>query len=224
LEAANLKLEREIGERRRVDEALRRAHGELESRVQRRTAELARANEELQAEIAHSLRAEEALRKQASLLDLAHDAIIVRDMNDVITYWNSGAERTYGWRRDEALGKIAKKLLQSSCPSEIESIKAEVIREGRWEGELTQTRREGKQMVVASRWAQQRDDEGRPVAMLQINTDSTERKRAEEALHLTQAELAHMARVTTMGELAASIAHEVNQPLTAVVTDGNACL
>src|SRR5205823_1690201 len=97
LEAANLKLEREIGERRRVDEALRRAHGELESRVQRRTAELARANEELQAEMAHRLSAEEALRKQASLLDLAHDAIIVLDMNGVIVYWNSGAERTYAW-------------------------------------------------------------------------------------------------------------------------------
>jgi len=224
VEAANLKLEREIGERRRVEEALQRTHGELESRVQRRTAELARANEELQAEIAHRLSAEEALRKQASLLDLAHDAIIVRDMDDVIVYWNSGAERTYGWRREEALGKIAQRLLQSSYPSEIESIKTEVIREGRWEGELAQTRRDGRQIVVASRWALQRDDEGRPIAMLQINTDVTERKRAEEALHLAQAELAHMARVTTMGELAASIAHEVNQPLTAVVTDGNACL
>ena len=83
-----------------------------------------------------------------------------------------------------------------------------------------QTRRDGVQIVVASRWALQRDDTRQAVAMLQINTDITERKQAAEALQATQAQFAHMARVTTMGELAASIAHEVNQPLTAVVANG----
>ena len=224
LRAANLKLEREIAERRRAEAALQTAHAELELRVRQRTAELAEANEHLQAEILERQRAEEVLRKQANLLELAHDAIIVRGMDDDITYWNSGAEETYGWLREEALGRTAQDLLQSMYPSDLEDLKNEVIREGHWDGELMQTRRDGAQIVVASRWALQRDEHAKPVAMLQINTDITERKRAAEELQATQSQLAHMARVTTMGELAASIAHEVNQPLTAVVANGNACL
>jgi len=86
------------------------------------------------------------------------------------------------------------------------------------------TRADGIQVVVASRWSLQRDEQGRPVAVLQTNNDITERKRAEEAWREAQAELAHITRITTMGELTASIAHEVNQPLAAVVTNGNACL
>lgn len=224
LRAANLGLEREVAERNRVERSLQLAHDELELRVQQRTQELATANLQLRAEISERLRAEEDLRKQAELLELAHDAIIVRDLNDRITYWNSGAEELYGWRRKEALGESAPNLLHSVYPSSTESPKEEVVRVGRWEGELTQTRCDGGRIVVASRWALQRDDDGQPWAMLQINTDITERKQAEENLRSTQSQLAHMSRVTTMGELSASIAHEVNQPLSAVVTNGNACL
>ena len=158
LRAANQGLEKEIAERRRAEAALQIAHDELELRVQQRTAELARANEQLQAEILERQRAEEVLRKQASLLELAHDAIIVRGMDDEITYWNSGAEETYGWMREEALGEAAQELLQSVYPSDLEDLKEEVVREGRWDGELTQTRRDGVQIVVASRWALQRDE------------------------------------------------------------------
>jgi two-component system sensor kinase FixL len=225
LRAANQELEKENVERRRAEAALKVAHDELELRVQQRTAQLARANEQLQAEILERRHAEDVLRKQASLLELAHDAIVVRGMDDDrITYWNSGAEETYGWLREEALGQVAQELMHSVYPSKLEDLKEEVVREGRWEGEVTQTRRDGRQIVVASRWALQRDEHGKPVAMMHINSDITQRKRADEALQATQAQLAHMARVTTMGELAASIAHEVNQPLTAVVANGNACL
>ncbi len=224
LRAANHGLEREILERRRAEAALQTAHDELELRVRRRTAELAQANEQLHAEILERHRAEEVLRKQASLLELAHDAIIVRGMDDEISYWNSGAEEMYGWLREEAVGRAAQDLLQSIYPCDLQDLKDEVVREGRWDGELTQTRRDGVQIIVASRWALQRDVHGQPLAMLQINTDVTERRRAAEQLETTQAQLAHMARVTTMGEMTASIAHEVNQPLTAVVTNANACL
>jgi PAS domain S-box-containing protein len=347
LRAINEELGNQIGERRRIQEALVDANDTLEARVRERTRELASAIEQLRVEVAQRQRAEETLRKQASLLELAHDAIVVRDTNDNITYWNPGAAEIYGWQKHEAVGKLAPALLEFTSETDMESVKKQVIREGRWEGELTQRRRDGRRIVVASRWALQLGDDGKPIAILQINTDITERKRAEEqtkelaalvenskdfiglasiegkvlfvnaagqslaespgnddlrrtqlldfvaeddrdrvmtdvlpsvkrdghwegetlfrnfrtaavipmwqhvfliageggnpriatisrdiserkraeaALQTAQAQLAHVARVTTMGELTASIAHEVNQPLAAVVANGDACL
>jgi len=220
---ANRELEREISDRHQVEETLRRAR-ELEETVQQHATELARANEQLHTEISERRRAEEVLRKQASLLDLAHDAIMVGGLDDRITYWSAGAAAMYGWQKEEVVDRVAYEFLGTLFPVSFERIREEVIREGRWDGELTHTRRDGTQIVVASRWALQRDEEQRPVAILQINTDITKPKRAEEALQKAQSELAHVARLTTMGELTASIAHEVNQPLAAVVTNGEACL
>ena len=196
----------------------------MEARVEERTADLRRATEELQAEIAERKRGEEALRERANLLDLTHDTVFVRDINDVITFWNRGAEKLYGWTRDEAIGQVSHHLTQTIFPAPLEEITAELKSTGRWEGELIHTRRDGTQVVVASRWALQLDEQGKPVAILETNNDITERKRAEEALHKAQAELAHVTRVATLGEMTASISHEVNQPLAAVVTNANACL
>jgi len=75
-----------------------------------------------------------------------------------------------------------------------------------------------------SRWSLQRDKQGLPAAILETNNNITEQKRAEEALRQAQTELAHVTRVTTLGELAASIAHEVNQPLSGIITKSNACI
>jgi two-component system sensor kinase FixL len=210
--------------RKRAETLLQRARDEQEAKVQERTSDLKQANEKLQAEIAERRRVEETLRERASLLDLTHDTVFVRDMNDVVTYWNRGAAELYGWSREETIGRTSHSLLRTIFPAPLEEISAELTRTGRWEGELVHTRRDGAQVVVASRWALQRDESGRPVAILETNNDVTERKRAEEALQKTQAELTHVARVTTLGELTASIAHEVNQPLAAIVTNGNACL
>ena len=210
--------------RKRAEVSLRQARDELEARVQERTAELQRTNATLYTEIAERKRAEETLRAQANLLDLTHDTVMVREMNGVITYWNRGAEAMYSWTKEEALGKVSHLLLQTVFPQPLERVLAELLRSGRWEGELIHTGGDGKRIVVASRWALQRDEQGRPVAALELNNDITARKRAEEALHQAQAELAHLTRVMTMGELATSIAHEVNQPLAAVITNGNACL
>jgi two-component system, LuxR family, sensor kinase FixL len=164
------------------------------------------------------------LRDQARLLDLTHDTIFVRDSNDVITYWNRGAEELYGWRPDEAIGKVSHQLMKTVFPAPLEDITAELLRTGRWEGELIHTKRDGTFVRVASRWSLQRNERGRPVAILETNNDITEGRRTQEALDRTQAELAHVSRVTTLGELAASIAHEVNQPLAGIVTNGAACL
>ena len=145
-------------------------------------------------------------------------------MNDVITFWNRGAEERYGWTREEAIGQVSHSINKTTFPAPLPEIKAELTRTGRWEGELLHTRRDGSVVVVASRWALQRDEHGNPVAVLETNNDITERKRAEEALQKVQTELTHVTRVMTLGELTASIAHEVNQPLAAIVTNGNACL
>ncbi|SCK12994.1 PAS domain S-box-containing protein [Variovorax sp. HW608] len=125
--------------------------------------------------------AEISLREHADLLDLTHDAMFVRDMDTAIKYWNRGAEEMYGWTAEEALGKSALELLKTLSTVPLDQIESQVLRTGRWEGELVHHRRDGTPVVVASRLALQRDEQGRPVAILATNTDITERKRAEEA-------------------------------------------
>ncbi|MDR6536011.1 PAS domain S-box protein [Variovorax soli] len=120
-------------------------------------------------------------REHADLLNLTHDAMIVRNMDAAITYWNRGAEEMYGWTAEEALGQSAPELLKTLSAVPFEQIVSQVLSIGRWEGELVHYRRNGTPVVVASRLALQRDEHGKPVAILATNTDITERKRAEEA-------------------------------------------
>jgi PAS domain S-box-containing protein len=124
-------------------------------------------------------RAEAVLREQASLLNLTHDAVFVMDMEGVIHYWNRGAEERYGWAAEQAVGRVVHDLLKTVFPAPLEQIKAEVMRTGRWEGELVHTQNGGTQIVVASRWALQCDRRGAPVAILETNNDITERKKEE---------------------------------------------
>jgi PAS domain S-box-containing protein len=124
-------------------------------------------------------RAEEGLREQANLLDLTHDTVFVRDMKDVITYWNRGAEERYGWSSEEAVGRVTHELTQTSFPAPLEEINAELLKTGRWEGELIHTRRDGTTVTVASRWALQRDETQKPIAILETNNDISDRKRGQ---------------------------------------------
>jgi PAS domain S-box-containing protein len=103
-------------------------------------------------------------------------------MDDVITYWNLGAQELMGWTAAQAVGRRAGELLQTVFPRPVEEIRAELMRTGRGEGELTKTRADGRQVVVTSRWSLQRDAQGRPLAILDTNNDITERKHREDEI------------------------------------------
>ncbi len=180
---------RDITERKRMEEELRRARDELELRVQERTAEL---------------------RQQAELIELSHDAIFVRDMEDRIIFWSRGAEEVYGWRKEEVLGKIPHVLLKTQFPVPLADLSAEFLAKGRWEGELVHTCQEGRKLDILSRWALQRDNDGRPSAILEINIDVTDRKRMEEQVRQAQ-------RMEALGTLAGGIAHDFNNLLNPIL-------
>ena len=175
--------------RRRVERELQASRDQLERRVVERTAELQRANEQLQDEVAERRRVEEILRERASLLDLTHDTVFVRDMNNTITYWNRGAGELYGWTNEEAVGQVSHHLMRTIFPEPLNEINAELLRTDRWEGELIHAKRDGTRLVVASRWSLQRNDYGNPIAILETNNNITERKQAEEALRRSRDEL-----------------------------------
>ena len=190
------KIARDITERKQADEELRKVHEELEIRVRERTAELAQSNRLLQTQIQERIQAQEALerqtavlREQSRLLDLANDAIFIRSFDGTISYWNEGAERLYGWTKEEALENRLGMLLQTEFPIPFEEIREVLVREGNWEGELIHTRRDGSRVTVNSRWTLWRSAEGNPLGWLQINTDITGRKRAEESLRALTARL-----------------------------------
>jgi PAS domain S-box-containing protein len=130
--------------------------------------------------------AEHTLRERARLLDLSCDAIIVRDAADRVTYWNQGASDLYGYSREEALGRVTHELLQTEFPEPLEQITERLHEDGRWTGELTHTRKDGRTVVVLSRWALDRDDHGR---VLETNSDITQQKQSERALRASEERL-----------------------------------
>jgi PAS domain S-box-containing protein len=156
--------------RERAELELRKAHDELEDRVRQRTHALEQSAASLEQKTGE-------LVEQATMLDLANDAIFVRNANDVISYWNEGAERLYGWKKEEAIGKSPYDLLRTQFPSPLERIKASES----WSGELRHRKRDGSEILVASRWRTLRDSSGQPTGWLEINTDITFRRQAEEA-------------------------------------------
>jgi PAS domain S-box-containing protein len=179
--------------RRRVERDLRQSRDELEKEVAIRT-------------------------QQASLLNLTHDTIFVRDTGDTITYWNRGAEEMYGWTAAEAIGKRSHDLLQTVFPALVDDINAELLRTGRWEGELRHTKADGSLVVVSSRWSLRRDEQGRPAGVLETNNDITDRKHREEEIRNLNNELLRRSTEleATNKELEAfaySVSHDLRAPL-----------
>ena len=130
----------------------------------------------------------EHIRLQAELIDLAHDAIFIHDFVSRVIFWNKGAEELYGWSSHEALGRITHSLLKTRFPSSLTEVDAHLEQDGRWEGELTHTCRDGSLVVVESRQVLVCDVLGHSTAMLEINRDITERRRLEQAAQAVHAQ------------------------------------
>ena len=161
-------------------------------------------------DITERIQREERLRELAAMLDKAQDAIMVRDLEGQIVYWNHRSERLYGWMAEEAIGMRVRDLLYGADTTEFEKAMRSVLAGGEWMGELAQVTKRGKQVTVESRWTLVRDDTGRPRSILTINTDITEKKKLE-------AQFLRAQRMESIGTLAGGIAHDLNNVLSPVL-------
>ena len=164
----------------------------------------------IRSDITERKRGEERIREQAALLDQAQDAILVRDLRHNILFWNKGAEKIYGWAAEEAVGKNVRELLYKDLSAQFDEAGRAVLRNGEWQGEVRQIRRDGAEIIVASRWTLVRDEKGQPNSILVINTDITEKKRMESQFLRAQ-------RMESIGTLAGGIAHDLNNVLSPIL-------
>jgi PAS domain S-box-containing protein len=223
-------LRREIAERKRAQDALDEANSELERRVQERTAELIQANEDLTAEIQQRKKTEDALRRSEEQFRLVVErvrdyAIFSLDPSGIVTTWNAGAEHIKGYPADEILGQhFSRFYLREDQESGKPEMDLQIaVAEGRSQDEGWRVRKDGSRFWASTVITAICNERGDLIGFSKITRDLTERRFAEQKLQEANANLAHMARVTTMGELTASIAHEINQPLTVIINNANAC-
>ncbi len=153
---------------------------------------------------------EAKIREQAALLDITTDAICVCNLENQILFWNKGAENLYGWPVQEAVGRNFGEILDNEAAQENHEALVNVITKGKWEGELTQITKTGKEILVASRWSLVRDAQGTPKSILIVDTDITEKKLLESQLFRAQ-------RLESIGTLASGIAHDLNNILTPIL-------
>jgi PAS domain S-box-containing protein len=192
-----------------VTKALSLLHGEMETQVQKRTAELVKSNEALHMEITQGRRAAEQITEQAALLDNARDSILVCDLQGRIIFWNKGSERMYGWTSQEVVGRNIAGLLYPDL-KKFEEIYGLTTSQGEWHGELKKLTKDRREMTVEARWTLIRDNQGRAKSMLSINTDITERKNLEGQFMRAQ-------RMESIGTLAGGIAHDLNNILAPIM-------
>ncbi|MBV8671842.1 MAG: response regulator [Acidobacteriaceae bacterium] len=185
---------------------LLRAKVSLFAELHRKRLELEKLNQELEERVAERT---EELSERADLLDLATDAIMVRDMSGNVRFWNSGAEKLYGWRREEMIGRKLHDVLKTKFSVPVSRIEASLHETGWWEGNLQQVTRSGEPITVACRKALKTGKSGKPEAVLEISRDITASLRAEEALRTAE-------KLAAMGRVAGIIAHEINNPLEAI--------
>lgn len=183
---------------------LLRAKVSVFAELHRKTRQLESLNRELEERVVERT---EELRERADLLELATEAIMVSNSEGILEFWNSGAEALYGWKREEVLGKNAHEILHTRLPVSAAEIQSSLAVDGRWEGNLVQQTRDGRELTVASRQGL-KANASREV-ILEINRDITSQLQAEDALRKTE-------RLAAMGRVAGIIAHEINNPLEAI--------
>lgn len=156
---------------------------QLHLKLRTLTKTLQEQNLRLESEIGERLRVEEKIREQAALLDITSDAIIVKDFVNQIRFWNKGAEDLYGWKAADVIGMNVNQILYPpESLSQIQNISASIAESGFWQGELHQVNKQGKDIIVASRWTLMRDRNGQPKSILTVNTDITEKKHLENQI------------------------------------------
>lgn len=162
-------------------------------------------------DISDRKRAEQKIKEQAALIDIASDAIFVRDLNKRILFWNAGAERLYGWTAADVLGQDADTLFEKEDPEQLAIGQQTVLSEGTWQGELTQQTQPGREIIVASRWTLMQNAFNQPLSILEVNTDITKKKQLERQFYRAQ-------RLESIGVLASGIAHDLNNIFTPILT------
>ena len=140
-------------------------------------------------DIGGRLRIERALAEQARLLNLTNDAVVIRDTSNRIRYWNRGANEMYGYSPEEAIGRVSHDLFQTVFPEPLDVIEDTLRRCGRWSGELVHKRKDGHELIAASRWALDRDSAGNPLFILETNNDITQQRLSERALRESEEQL-----------------------------------
>ena len=154
---------------------------------------------------------EQKLRQQSMLLDIASDAIVVRDTQHTIQYWNKSAEEMYGWSAEEAIGKSSVTLLYTPAhAAEAAQANREVFEKGEWSGELHHVTKSGGEVTVEARWTLVRNEQGEPSGILAVNTDVSEQR-------ALQAQLLRVQRLESLGTLAGGVAHDLNNVLTPIM-------
>jgi PAS domain S-box-containing protein len=161
-------------------------------------------------DITERKQSEDRLREQAELLDLAQDAIMVRDMDDRVEFWNRGAEELYGWTAAEVHCRQASSFLFEDDPGAAAAARTAVLENGKWAGECKHSCKDGGTVTVRSRWTLVRDELAVPESILIINTDITEQKKIEEQFLRAQ-------RLESIGTLASGVAHDLNNILAPIL-------